>query len=348
MKPHIELVGPGMYVPEAIPRNIITNQNLEDLATIETSDDWITRMTGMKERRISWNKGVKEMGLLAAKELIDKIKIDPACIDEVIFATNRHDEEKEFPSHAAYIANSIKARKGIPTHDEAAGCTGIVYAIRQAYNNVLSGDVDSVLVIGGERLTDMTDYSDRNTCVLFGDGAGAYLVRKSEKQGIINNVVRGEPDTGGAGWPDGYLAMEKKMGKKLRLGENNELETYDKEQNYLVMKGKKIFHFAVNAMEEAVLDVLKDTGYTLEDVDVIVPHGANARIIEAAQGRLEKKNFKGIMYTNLEKYGNTSTASIPLAAAEAVEKGVITKGKLCINVAFGAGLTYGANLYRAA
>ncbi|MBC8501230.1 MAG: beta-ketoacyl-ACP synthase 3 [Nanoarchaeota archaeon] len=337
----IVIYGPGVHIPP----DVITNANIKKL--VETSDEWIRKRTGMKERRISLDKDVREMGALAAKGLLDKIDCNPGDIDEVIFAMNMHHENITFPAHAGYVAAAIGANKDAIIHDKFAGCTGLVYAIREAYNNILSGDVDRVLVIGAERLTDMTDYSDRSTCILFGDGAGAYLVKRSEQEGIIKNVLGGEPDTGGENWSDGYLTLQYKEGVKIVSKENGAFQTERKKQNYLVMHGRKVFAFATKVMKRAVCDVIKDTPYSLDDIDVLLPHGANMRIIKFAKKTLEKEGFKGIVFTNLEWYGNTSTASTPIAAAEAIEKGIIKEGSLVVNVAFGAGFTYGANLYRA-
>lgn len=337
----IVLLGPGAHTPD----KVITNLHLEQI--VDTSDEWIKTMTGISQRRISLDKNPKEMGLLAAQNLLKTVGLTQP-IDEVIFATNRHSEEQEFPVHAGYVAAGLGIKKAI-IHDKSAGCTGLVDAIQEAYNSINNpnGRVNQVLVVGSERLTDMTDYSDRNTCVLFGDGAGAYLVRRDETQeGIINSVLGGEPDTGDKKWLHGHLALEYKEGKKLVWSSSSEkFKTYRHTQNYLVMNGKEVYRFATRVMRDAVNDVLQGTNYSLGDVDRIIPHGANIRIIEAAEKGL--KGFKGEIYTNLDRYGNTSTASVPIAAEEAIRLGIIKDGMLVINVAFGAGFTYGANLYRA-
>ncbi len=213
----------------------------------------------------------------------------------------------------------------------------------------LEPNLKRVLIIGGERLTDVTDYSDRTTCFLFGDGAGAYLLERwDSEEGIIKNVAGGEPDFGdGKEFDLGFLSQKHKKGLKLTQGLYGNLITVPAEQNFLTMKGKPIYQYAVRVMKKAVNEVLEGTNYTLKDVDVIVPHGANLRIIESAEKRLRQQGFNGIVYHNLERYGNTSTASVPIAAAEAFDKGIIKRGDLVVNVAFGAGFTWGANLYRA-
>jgi len=338
----ITLSRPGIYVPE----NVLTNQFFESI--IDTTDEWITKRSGIKERRISLDKGIREMGSIAAKRCLEKELITDQTIDDVIFATNLHDQGKEFPSHAGYVANQID-NPDATAYDLSAGCSGLVYAIRQAYNNMVAEpDLKRTLVIGGERLTDMTDYSDRTNCFLFGDGAGAYLLdRFDEEEGIINNVSGGKSDLGSVEFPYGDLALENKIGLKLVCDGSGDYNKKFSKQNYLVMNGKKVFEFAVPIMEHGVRKVLEGTDYGLGDVDAIIPHGANIRIINPAKNRLERDGFNGEIFTNLEKYGNTSTASVPIAAEEAFNKGIIGKGSLVVNVAFGAGFTWAANLYRA-
>jgi len=334
---------PEVYIPETV----ITNQDLENL--VDTSDEWIVERTGIRERRISLDKGVKEMGAIAARKVLDANIVVGEEIDEVTFAINWHDSNQEFPCHAGHVAkeNNIESAA---IFDVGAGCTGLVYALTLAHNRMVADHrLNKILVVGGERLTDMTDYSDRNTCVLFGDAVGAYLLERSEsEEGIINNFLGGEPDVGDKDWPSGFLSLKRKAGLKLRASEGDyKFFPEEADQNYLIMNGKPVFKFASRVMRHAVHEVLEGTKYSLEDVDVIVPHGANMRIIDSADKGLRNKGFKGRIYTNLERFGNTSTGSIPLAANEAYENGLIKRGSLVVNVAFGAGFTYGANLYRA-
>ncbi|NQU98634.1 beta-ketoacyl-ACP synthase 3 [Candidatus Woesearchaeota archaeon] len=337
----VTIYGPGVHIPETV----LTNADLEKL--VDTSDEWIFSRTGMRERRISLDKGVREMGTLAVYDLMSRVPFSPEEIDEIILATNVHDGNRTFPAHAALIAGDIGARKGIPAYDQILACTGLVGAIRTGYNNIIAGVVDKLLVLGAERISKFTDYADRHTCVLFGDGAGAYLLQRSEEEGVIKNVLGSEPDMGGKGWPNGYLTTEKREGLQIVSKNNGEFQTEKRKKNYLIMDGGKVLKFAARVMKQSVLDVLEGTGYSLEDVDVVLPHGANIRIVNAAKKGLEKEGLKGVVFHNLERYGNTSTASVPLAAAEAKERGIIKEGSLVVNVAFGAGFTYGANLYRA-
>ena len=338
---YLYLSEPGVYIPP----DTITNADLEKI--VGTSDKWIVSRTGIRERRISYDKNAKQMGIESAKNLLDKIKIPPNEIDEIIFCTNNHAEQKEFPNHASYVAEQLGITKDIPTHDESEGCTGPVYGIRMA-RNILIGEPDkiNILVAGAEHLTDITDYSDRNTCVLFGDAAVCWMVsrkkRKNNEEGIIKTFVSGRPDK------NDYLSLEYKLGKKIRrlTDPSKKFELYKKRQNYLVMNGPEVFKFATEVMREATHKVIEGTGYELKDIDVIIPHGANIRIVRQVEIGLKKKGFHGEIFTNLEKYGNTSTASTGLAQEEAVRLGIIKKGSLYVIVKFGAGFTYGAILAR--
>jgi 3-oxoacyl-[acyl-carrier-protein] synthase III len=342
----IVLSRPGIYVPE----QRLTNKDLVELVdeqgrrVLDTSDEWIVQRSGIHERRVSLDMDVKEMGVRAIRNL-QEILEKPLNPDEIRFATNRH-RDGEFPCYAATIAAELGLNKVI-IHDGLAGCTGLVFGIRDAFNAMLAGETNSALVGGVERLTDFTNYADRNTCFLFGDGAGFYkLERRDGVEGIIANALGGMPDIGDKEWPYGFLANPKMQGKKLRLTSKGFIAV-DAEDQYLVMKGNEIFKFATRVMRSAIHDVLDRSNYKLSDVEVIIPHGANLRIIEAAAKKLKQKGFKGEIYTNMDRFANPSTASIPIAAAEAIERGIIKEESLVINVAFGAGFTYGANLYRA-
>jgi 3-oxoacyl-[acyl-carrier-protein] synthase III len=341
----IILRGPGIFVPN----QVLTNKNLVELVdeqgvrVLETNDEKMVELSGIRERRISLDLSVQEMGILAVKDLEKRLgeKLNP---DEIRLATNRH-REGEYPCFAAAIGNAIGSEEVI-IHDELAGCTGLVYAIRDAYNAILAGEIESALIGGVERLTDFSNYEDRTTCFLFGDGAGFYKLEQKEKaEGIIANALGGKPDMGDSEWPRGFLASKEMTGKKLKMTPKG-LVAYDAVDQYLIMNGNEVFRFAPRAMRGAIHKVIHKSPYELSDVDVIIPHGANIRIIEAANKKLREKGFKGEVYTNLEKFGNTSTASIPIATEEAIKNGIIKEGSLVINVAFGAGLTYGANLYR--
>lgn len=342
----IILRGPGIYVPPDLLTNkdIVELKDMDGKLVLDTSDERIIQLSGIHERRVSLDKNVKELGVLSVQNLVDVLGEELAP-DEIRFATNRH-RDGEFPCYAAAIADYLGVKAII--QDGLAGCTGLVYGIRDAYNAILSGEINSSIVGGIERLTDFTNYADRTTCFLFGDGGGWYkLERRDGVEGIIANVLGGMPDKGNNDWPSGHLSIVRSMGKKLKKTFDGYVAV-DAVDDYLIMNGREVFRFATTIMRKAVHDVLHKSGkYELSDVDVIIPHGANIRIIDAANEELVNKGFKGTVYTNLDRFGNTSTASIPIAAAEAIEKGIIKENSLVINVAFGAGFTYGANLYKA-
>lgn len=365
MPEYISVSEPGVYVPSAQDsRNVLTNSDLENMIQIDTSDDWITPRTGIKERRIEHYKDVREMGLEAANDLLfNKLGLNSEQlqeIDEILFATNSHAHGLEFRNHAGYVGGKLGI-EDVALSDKGAGCTGLIAVMREAYNTLkVEKDKKKILVIGAEHLTSITDYFDRNTCILFGDAACAYLISRNQgdEEGIIKNVFGGKPDIGGEGWSEGYLTLSPKKGLRIRPldypGDESKFKFHtpkfkfeEREQNYLIMEGNKIFNYAVKvAMRRAIHSVLEGTPYTIADVDVIVPHGANRRITHADEEALRKKGFKGIIYTNLETHGNTSAASVGLAEEEARREKIIKRGQLILSVAFGAGLTWGANLRR--
>lgn len=339
----IVLRGPGVYVPS----QILSNADLVELVdekgsrVIDTNNEWIVSMTGIRERRISLDEDVRTLGIKGAEDLKQRLGGSLGGVDEVRFATNRH-RDGEFPNYASSVTSALGIEEAV-MHDGLAGCTGLVYSIRDAYNAIFVGDISSSLVGGVERLTDFTDFSDRSTCCLFGDGAGWYkLERVKGEEGIVANVLGGSPDR------EGHLTITKRPGKKLRF-KNGKFIAFDEVDDYIVMNGREVFRFAKRNMTRAIEDVLKRSGkYSLSDVDAIIPHGANIRIIEYAEQELRKQGFRGVIYTNLDRFGNTSTASIPLAHREAKDRGIVKPGDLVVAVSFGAGLTYGATLFREA
>lgn len=351
----IELCRPGIYTPERGKNdcNVLTNYDLEGFPQIETSEEWIIQRSGISERRIEFEKTIPEMALASAEDYLKKNNVSPEEIDEIILSTNHHHLEQAFPCHAGYSSGYLKTRN-IPIHDSNAGCSGLVYALREAYNTMkVEEDKKHVLVIAVEKLSEFTNYNDRSTCFLFGDAAVTYGLReRKEIEGIVKNVVGGKPDL------EGHLCLSKMNGLRIRpinyAGEKGVEFKYETEkfkfeevfQNYLVMDGQEVFKFATPAMRDAVHKVVEEGGYKMEDLDLIIPHGANIRIINAAEKGLKNKGFKGKVYTNLHKYGNTSSASGGIAQNEAIEEGVLEEGMLYCIVKFGAGLTWGATLAR--
>lgn len=316
----------GAYVP---PMKL-TNQDLEKM--VDTSDEWIMERTGIRERRIAGkNIASSDMAIEAAWSCLRCAEVQPEEIELIIVATATPDHL--LPATACLVQQAIGAINAA-AFDMEVGCTGFVYALVTASQFVAAGSYDNVLVIGAETLSRFVDWSDRSTCCLFGDGAGAALVTPAEEgDGIIGFILGSE----GKG---ADLLQIPGGGSKLPSSPNS---LSNKEQ-FIHMDGRAVFRFAVKIMESAVNEVLDKVGMTVEDLDVLVPHQANLRIIESASARLGVPLEK--FYMNIERYGNTSSASVPIALWEAVSQGRIRKGNVVALVAFGAGLTWGSVIIR--
>ncbi len=327
-----KIIGTGSYVP----KRILTNADLEKM--VETTDRWILERTGIRERRIAGDDETNvTMGRLALERAIENARIDPADIDMLVVGTNTTDPV--WPSAGGHIAQLLSLRQNIPFFDLQAGCTGFNYSLAMAEQFIKSGQYKTIAVVGSDKLSAITDYKDRDTCVLFGDGAGAVVLQQSLKEGIIRSHLGGQ-----------YQSRD-----TLVLRRNG-----DNGHRVMWMMGKKVYGFAKGAMAESCLRVLdpdgkaskKDLCALLNRVDRIIPHQANARIIHSAAEALESKvglpegTIRKKMVVTSEKYGNNSTASIPLALDESLRSGKLQKGNVVILVGFGAGLTYGANLVR--
>jgi 3-oxoacyl-[acyl-carrier-protein] synthase-3 len=329
---HVGIIGTGSYVPE----RILTNQDLEKM--VETSDQWILERTGIRERRIAAEDETNvTMGRIALERAIENAHIDPAEIEMLIVGTNT--TEPVWPSAAGHIAHLLKLRKNLAFFDLQAGCTGFNYSMAMAEQFAKSGQYKTVAVVGTDKLSAITDYKDRNTCVLFGDGAGAVVLQRRLQEGFIRS----------------HLGGEYRLRDTLVLRENG-----DNGHRFMWMDGKKVYAFAKGAMAKSCLRVLDPDGTAskkelralLNQVDRIIPHQANARIIHSAAEDLESRldlpegTVNNKMIVTIHKYGNNSTASIPLALDESFREGKLRAGDLVILVGFGAGLTYGANLVR--
>jgi 3-oxoacyl-[acyl-carrier-protein] synthase-3 len=329
---HVGIIGTGSYVPE----RILTNGDLEKM--VATSDRWILERTGIRERRIAAEEETNvTMGRLALERAIENARIDPKEIDMLVMGTNT--TEPVWPSAAGHVARLLNLRKNIPFFDLQAGCTGFNYSLAVAEQFVKSAQYNTVAVIGSDKLSTITDYKDRNTCVLFGDGAGALIIQRRVQEGIIRS----------------HLGGQYRLRDSLVLRKNG-----DNGHRFMWMEGKKVYAFAKTAMADSCLRVLdpgemaskKELCSLLNRVDRIIPHQANARIIKSAAEDLESRfelpdgAIGNKMIVTIEKYGNNSTASIPLALDESVREGSLRAGNLVILVGFGAGLTYGANLVR--
>ena len=317
----------GTYVPP----DVITNKDLEKM--VETSDEWILTRTGIRERhKLAAGLGVSDMCVEAAKKVLNQRGIEASEIEAIIVGTVTPD--MLFPSTACLVQDKIGA-KGAWGFDVSAGCSGFVFALQAGVKLVESGAHSKVLVIGADANTRMTDYTDRATCVLFGDGSGAVLVEPCEEDeiGFIDFVH--EVDGSGG------VSLNLKGGGSLNPTTH---ETIDKKMHVIYQDGPAVFKFAVRKMAETTLKVLERNGVTGADLGCFIPHQANKRIIMATAERLEMPEDRVII--NIEKYGNTSSGTIPLAMETAIQEGKLKKGDLVLLGAMGAGFTVGAALLR--
>lgn len=310
-----------------LPQKVLTNFDLEKI--VDTNDEWIITRTGIKERRIAdQNIAASDLSLTAAIKAIEMAGIKGEDLDLIIECTVTPD--MMYPATACLLQHGLNAHNAA-AFDLSAGCTGFIYGLTVATQFIQTGLYKNILVVGCDILSRVTDFTDRNTCVLFGDGAGAVVVSRTAEKGIIEN----------------YIAADGSGNKYLTLPAGNSrmpasCETIENKLHYTQMEGKEVFKFAVNAIPKAVNELLKKANYNIEDIDILLPHQANIRIIEAA---IKKLNITGDkVFTTIEKYGNMSSASIPVSLAEMVSEGKIKKGDKLVMVGFGAGLTYGATL----
>ncbi|MDD5120807.1 MAG: ketoacyl-ACP synthase III [Candidatus Omnitrophica bacterium] len=317
----VGIVGLGEYLPE----KILTNADLEKI--VDTSDEWITTRTGIKERHlVQEGQATSDLAFLAAQKALKNANLKPEDLDLILVATITPD--MPFPAVAAIIQDKLGA-KHAAAFDISAACAGFVYGISVAEKFIASSVYKNALVIGAETLSSVTDWQDRNTCVLFGDGAGAVVLSEVKKGGIIST----------------YLGCDGSKVGILNLpagGSRNPAttETVRNRQHYLKMQGNELFKIAVNTMTEAAQTVLKQAGMTFSDVDLIIPHQANERIIMAVAKKLGIPKER--VYLNIERCGNMSSASTVTALCEAVEEGKVKKGDIILLDAFGAGLVWGA------
>jgi 3-oxoacyl-[acyl-carrier-protein] synthase-3 len=317
----------GTYVPP----EIVTNKDLEKL--VDTNDQWIMERTGIRERhKLAAGLGTSDMCVEAAKKCLAARGIEPAEIEAIVVGTVTPD--MMFPATACLVQNKLGA-KGAWGFDVSAGCSGFVFALQAGVKLVESGAHKKVLVIGADANTRMTDYTDRTTCVLFGDGAGAVLIEPAEEGeiGFIDFVH--EVDGSGG------VSLNLKGGGSLNPSSH---ETVDKKMHYIYQDGPAVYKFAVRKMAEATSKLLERNGVTGADLGCFVPHQANKRIITATSDRLGMDPERVII--NIEKYGNTSAGTIPLAMETAIEEGKIKKGDLVLLAAVGAGFSVGATLLR--
>lgn len=318
----IGIKGMGYYVPE----NIFTNFDFEKI--IDTSDEWIRTRTGIIERRFaSKEQATSDLATEAALKAIENSKINKTDIDLIILATVTPDY---IAQGAACIVQHKLGLTAIPCFDLNAACTGFIYGLEVAYSLVKSGLYKNVLVIGAETLSRIIDMQNRNTCVLFGDGAAAAIIGEVEEgYGFLGLSI------GAEGEDDMILKVPAGGSKKP-----NDEETLKNRENFVVMKGQEVFKFAVSTLPKVTLNALKQAKLDVNDLAMVFPHQANLRIIEAAAKRMKYPLEK--FYVNLSRYGNTSSASVGIALGEALEKGLVKKGDNIALTGFGGGLTYGS------
>jgi len=320
----VGVIGTGKYVPE----KILTNSDLEKM--VDTNDEWIVSRTGIKERHIAApDQATSDLAYEAAIKALESAGMTGSDLDLIIVATITPDSS--FPSTACILQDRLGA-KGAAAFDLSAACSGFVYGLASATSFIQSGMYNNALVIGADCLSRITDYTDRNTCVLFGDGAGAVVVGEVPEGRGFKAFDLGAEGAGGS-----LLQME---GGGSRLPAS--AETVENKKHYIYMNGREVFKFAVRVMGTATIEVLRKAGMERTDVDLFVPHQANIRIIQSAMQRLELPEEKVVV--NVDKYANTSAASIPLALVEAAEEGRMKAGDTVLMVGFGGGLTWGASV----
>ncbi len=322
-----ELVGTGRYTPS----KVMTNADFE--ALVDTSDQWIVERTGIRERRIAApHETVTYMGKVACENVLEAAGVDVKDVGAIILGTASPD--RLLPSNACDLQAALGA-KNAAAFDIGAACSGFLYAANVAESMVVAGTANNILVLGAERLSKIADYQDRKTCVLFGDGAGATLVRTASNgdRGILSTYMKSDGTLGDLLFRSGG-------------GGNHppDQEMLDDRSYFINMAGREVFKTAVLFMADACGQALTKAGLTVDDVDVLIPHQANMRIIEATRKHLGFPREK--FYVNVDRYGNTSAASVPIALDECVRGGRIQAGSVVLLVAFGGGITWASMVVR--
>jgi 3-oxoacyl-[acyl-carrier-protein] synthase-3 len=317
----VGIIGVGEY----LPKKVLTNADLEKM--VDTSDDWITTRTGIKERRLAArNEAASDLALEASRQALEDARLKSQDLDLIIVATITPD--MQFPSTACLLQRGLGA-KNAACFDISAACAGFVYALTTAQQFIARGAYSNALVVGAEVLSSITDWQDRNTCVLFGDGAGAVVLSEVKSGGILSAC----------------LGSDGNMAELLMIpggGSRNPAsrETIEKRLHYIKMRGNELFKIAVKSMADAAQIAIEKAGLKCKDIDLVIPHQANMRIIMAVAKKLGLGEDK--IYLNIERYGNMSSASTAVALCDAVSSGRIKKGDTVLLDAFGAGLVWGA------
>ena len=315
----VSITGLGVKVPD----RVVTNDDLKQY--VDTTDEWIRERTGIRERRMaSKEEALSDIALPASRDALAQAGVEGKDIDLLIVATVTPD--MTFPSTGAILADKLGAADAA-AYDLSAGCTGFMYALAQAYGMLVGGLARRALVVGGDLLSRILDWDDRSTLVLFGDGAGAVVMEAVPEQGFLGFELGADGAGGQSLWLPG-------SGSRI----------FDDPDRFVKMNGREVFKFATRILVKSAQDVMERCGVTIDDVDVYVPHQANMRIIDHATKKLGVPSEKVVI--NVDRYGNTSSGSIPLALADAAQDGRLKPGKLVLMTGMGAGLTWGSTLIR--
>jgi 3-oxoacyl-[acyl-carrier-protein] synthase-3 len=324
---YVKIAGWGKYLPE----RVMPNSELEHL--VDTSDEWIRARTGIGERRIAAaEESTCSLAVQAARPALDMAGVAPSDIDLIIVATCTPDYSN-MPATASLVQHALGASRA-GAFDLNAVCSGFLYGLATGCQFVLTGAHQNVLVIGAEVFTRILDWEDRSTCVLFGDGAGAVVLQPTAAPGGLLSFVLGSDGSGGCSL---YVPAG---GSR----EPASAATVAERRHYVKMQGREVFRFAARIVPDSTLSALEQAGLTTEDIDLLIPHQANVRIIDAAARRLKLSD--GAVFSNVERYGNTSAASIPVALCEAIEEGRVRSGDTLVMSGFGAGLSWGTAVWR--
>lgn len=319
-----KMIGFGLYTP----KNLVENERLQEF--LETSDEWIRTRTGIERRYISLDENTSDLAVEASKKALNQAGLSAEDIDLIILATVTPDNFT--PSTACIVQDKLGA-KNAWAFDINAACTGFIYALKLGRSLIRSGEAKNALIIGAETLSKALNWEDRGSCVLFGDGAGATVLTSTvEDCGIKCVNVKSDGSKG-----DSLVIQGLPLNSPFKDGR-------EVSENYINMNGREIFKFATKVMEESIVEILEKENIKIEDIDAIIPHQANLRIIDYVVKRLGIPREKFI--TNLQNYGNTSGASIPIALCESINEGNLKKGDNIIMVGFGGGLTWGAALIK--
>ncbi|EGT3599882.1 beta-ketoacyl-ACP synthase III [Clostridium perfringens] len=319
-----KMIGFGLYTP----KNLVENERLQEF--LETSDEWIRTRTGIERRYISLDENTSDLAVEASKKALSQAGLSAEDIDLIILATVTPDNFT--PSTACIVQDKLGA-KNAWAFDINAACTGFIYALKLGKSLIRSGEAKNALIIGAETLSKALNWEDRGSCVLFGDGAGATVLTSTEEDCGIKCVnVKSDGSKG-----DSLVIQGLPLNSPFK-------DRKEVSENYINMNGREIFKFATKVMEESIVDILEKENIKIEEIDAIIPHQANLRIIDYVGKRLGIPREKFV--TNLQNYGNTSGASIPIALCEAIDDGKVKRGDNIIMVGFGGGLTWGAALIK--